>query len=71
VISKKKKIIHYLDELGVFYRRKMGFHEKKNFRRSAVCRDFMATQMKIVSARFSKDAFKLETSRFGSLKVLV
>jgi phenylalanine-4-hydroxylase len=42
VISKKKNFIDYLDELGLF----IGFIRKKKFRRSAVCRDFMAVQMK-------------------------
>jgi hypothetical protein len=31
----------------------------------------MSVHMKILSARFLKDAFKLETSAFGSLKELV
>jgi hypothetical protein len=35
-----------------------------------VCRDFMAVHMKILSAWFLKDAFKLETSPFKSLKEL-
>jgi hypothetical protein len=67
VISKKKK---FLDELGLFIEEKLIF-TKKNFRRSAVCRDFMAVHMKFFSAQFLKDAFKFETSPFGSLKELV
>jgi hypothetical protein len=46
VIS-KKKIIDFLNELGrTFSRRKNDFYETKKFRLSAVCRDFMAVQMK-------------------------
>jgi hypothetical protein len=67
VISKKKFFIDFLDD---FIEEKPIF-TKKNFRRSAVCRDFMAVQMKILSTRFLKDAFKIETSAFGSLKELV
>jgi hypothetical protein len=70
VISKKNFFIDFLDELGLFIEEKPIF-TKKNFRRSAVCRDFMAVQMKILSARFLKDAFKLETSAVGSLKELI
>jgi hypothetical protein len=50
--------IDFLDELGIFIEEKP-ILTKKNFRRSAVCRDFMAVQMKILSARFLKDAFNL------------
>jgi hypothetical protein len=57
VISKKKKFIDFLDELGLFIEEKPVFTKKK-FRRSAVCRDFMAVHRKILSARFLKDAFK-------------
>jgi hypothetical protein len=53
-----------LDELELFIEEKR-IYTKKKIRRSAVCRDFMAVQMKILSARFLKDAFKLETSTFG------
>jgi hypothetical protein len=67
---KKKKFIDFLDELGFFIEEKQVFTKKK-FRRSAVCRDFMAVHRKILSARFLKDAFKLETSPSGSLKELV
>jgi hypothetical protein len=67
VISKKNFFIDFLDD---FIEEKPIF-TKKNFRRSAVCRDFMAVQMKILSTRFLKDAFKIETSAFGSLKELV
>jgi hypothetical protein len=69
---KKKKIIDFLDKLGLFIGEKPIF-TKKNYpsRRSAVCRDFMAVHVKILSARFLKDAFKLETSPSGSLKELV
>jgi hypothetical protein len=70
VIPKKKKNLDFLDELGLFIKVKPIFTKKK-FRCSAVCRDFMAVQMKILAARFWKDAFKLETSPFGSLKELV
>jgi hypothetical protein len=70
VISKKKNFIDFLDELGLFIEEKP-FFTKTKFRRSAVCRDFMAVQMKILPAQFLKDAFKLETSPFGSLKDLV
>jgi hypothetical protein len=47
---------------------------KKNLlvcRLPSAVRDFMAVQMKILSAQFLKDAFKLETSPIGSLKELV
>jgi hypothetical protein len=67
VISKKKIFLI----LGLFIEEKSIFTKKKKFRRSAVCRDFMAVLMNILSARFLKDAFKLETSAFGSLKELV
>jgi hypothetical protein len=84
VISKKKFFIDFLDELELFIGEKQVF-TKKNFRRSAVCRlpsavcrlpsaicrDFMAVQMRILSARFLKEPFKLDTSAFGSLKELV
>jgi hypothetical protein len=68
VISKKKKIIDFLDELGLFIEENPIFTKKK-FRRSAdaVCRDFMAVHMKILSARFLKDAFKLDPSLFSFL----
>jgi hypothetical protein len=62
--------IDFLDELGRFIG-KNRFLRKKKFRRSAVCRDFMAVLTKILSARFLKNAFKLETSPCGSLKELV
>jgi hypothetical protein len=64
-----KKNLDFLDEMGLFLGEKPIFTKKK-IRRSAVCRDFMALHMKIFSARFLKDAFKLETSPFGSLKEL-
>jgi hypothetical protein len=57
--------IDFLDEFGLFIEEKPIFTKKK-FRRSAVCHDFMAVQMKILSARFLKDAFS-----FGSLKEMV
>jgi hypothetical protein len=41
----KKKIIDFRDELGLFTGEKSIFTIKK-FRRSAVCRDLMAVQMK-------------------------
>jgi hypothetical protein len=69
VTSKKYFFIVFLDELGIFIGEKTIFTRKK-IRRSAVCRDFMAAQMIILSARFLKDAFKLETSAFESLKEL-
>jgi hypothetical protein len=69
VIS-KIKFIDFLDELGLFIEEKP-ICTKKKFPSPAVCRDFMAVQMKILSARFLKDAFKLEISPFGSLKELV
>jgi hypothetical protein len=62
--------IDFLDELGLFIGEKSVF-TKKNFHRSAVCRDFMAVHRNILSARFLKDAFKLGTSPSGSLKELV
>jgi hypothetical protein len=71
VISKKKFFIDFLDELGLFIEEEHVFKKKKIFRRSAVCRNFMAVHRKILSARFLKDAFKLETSPSGSLKELV
>jgi hypothetical protein len=61
--------------LGLFIGEKLIFTKKKiplNFRlpsrAAAICCAFMAVHMKILSARFLKDAFKLETSPFGSLK---
>jgi hypothetical protein len=70
VISKNKKFIDFLDESELFIGEKLVFTNKK-FRHSAVCREFMAVQKRILSARFFKDPFKLETSPFGSLKELV
>jgi hypothetical protein len=49
-----------LDELGLFIGEKPIFTKKK----------FMAVHMKILFARFLKDAFKLETFPFESLKKL-
>jgi hypothetical protein len=66
----RKKIIDFLDELGLFIEEKP-ICTKKKIRHYAVCRHLMTVQMKILSARFWKDAFKLETSPFGSLKILV
>jgi hypothetical protein len=43
---KKHFFIDFLDELGLFIEEKPVFTKKKNLRRSAVCRDFMAVQMK-------------------------
>jgi hypothetical protein len=43
VISKQKKIVDFLDELGLFIEEKPILRKKK-IRRSAVCRDFMAVQ---------------------------
>jgi hypothetical protein len=75
VISKKNFFIDFLDELELFIEEKQVCTKKKfpSLCRlpSAVCRDFMAVHMKILSARFLKEAFKLETCPFGSLKELV
>jgi hypothetical protein len=68
VISKKNIFIDFLDELGFFIEEKP-ICTKKKF--PSLCRNSMAVQMKILSTRFLKDAFKLETSPFGSLKELV
>jgi hypothetical protein len=70
VISKKKFFIDFLDELELFIGEKQVFTKKK-VRHSAVCREFMAVQMRILSGGFLKDPFKLDTSSFGSLKKLV
>jgi hypothetical protein len=70
VIPKKVFFIDFLDELELFIGEKQVFTKKK-VRHSAVCREFMAVQMRILSARFLKDSFKLDTSPFGSLKELV
>jgi hypothetical protein len=64
VISKKKVFIDFLDELELFIGEKQVFTKKK-VRHSAV------SQMRILSARFLKDLFKIDTSPFGSLKKLV
>jgi hypothetical protein len=48
---------------------KKDFTKKKN--PPAVCRVFMAVKMQNFSVRFLKDAFKLDTSPFGSQKQLV
>jgi hypothetical protein len=75
VISKKKFFIDFLDEFGLFIEKKTVFTKKKIAvalpSAVAVCRDFMAVHRKILSARFLKDAFKLETSPSGSPKELV
>jgi hypothetical protein len=79
VISKKKKKFEFMDELGLFTEEKP-ICTKNKFPSlchlhchlpSTVCLDFIAVQIKILSARFLKDAFKLETSSFGSLQELV
>jgi hypothetical protein len=70
VIPKKIFFIDFLDELGLFIGEKQVFTKKK-VRHSAVCREFMAVQMRILSGGFFKDPFKLDTSPFGSLKELV
>jgi hypothetical protein len=63
VISKKIFFIDFLDELGLFIEEKPVFTSLFRLPSAvAVCRDFMVFQMKILSARFLKDAFKLETS---------
>jgi hypothetical protein len=72
VISKKRNLSIFWTNWD-FLSGKYLFLLKKNSvaLTSAVCRDFMAVQMKILSVRFLKYAFKLETSPFGSLKELV
>jgi hypothetical protein len=70
VIS-KNNFIDFLDELELFIGEKQFFTRKKKVRHSAVCREFMAVQMRISSAQFFKDPFKQDTSPFGSLKELV
>jgi hypothetical protein len=62
VIS-KKKIIDFLDELELFIGEKQVLTKKK-VRHSAVCREFMAVQIRILSGGFLKDPFKLDTSPF-------
>jgi hypothetical protein len=63
VISKKKKIYRFSGRIRTFYRRKTDFYEKKNSVALpsdvavAICRDYMAVHMKILSARFLKDTF--------------
>jgi hypothetical protein len=52
VIS-KKKIIDFLDELGLFIEEKP-IVTKKNFRRSAVWRDLIAVQMNFVRSLFER-----------------
>jgi hypothetical protein len=69
-IPHKVHLYDFLEELGLFSE-KPRFLRKKKIRRFAVCRDFMAAQMKILSAQFWKVAFKSKTSLFGSLKELV
>jgi hypothetical protein len=58
---KNKKSIFW--KIRTFYRRKTDLHEKK-FRRSAVCRDFMAVQMEILSARFFERCFQIRDFSF-------
>jgi hypothetical protein len=70
VIPKKFFFIDFLDKLELFLGEKQVFTKKK-VRHSAVCREFMAVQMRILSTRFLKDPFELDTSPFGSLKKLV
>jgi hypothetical protein len=48
-VSKKNYFIDFLNELGLLIEDKPIF-TKKNFRHPAVCRDFMAIQMRILSA---------------------
>jgi hypothetical protein len=68
----KKFFIDFLEEVELFIKEKQVFTKKKSVTLpSAVCREFMAVQMRILSARFLKDPFKLYTSPFGSLKELV
>jgi hypothetical protein len=63
----KKFFYWFSGRIRTFYRRKTGLNEKKISVAlpsavcrlpSAVCRDFMAVHLKILSARFLKDAFK-------------
>jgi hypothetical protein len=75
VISKKKNY-RFSERIRTFYRKEKPIFTKKKFPplcqpSAAVLRDFMAVQMEFLSARLLKDAFKLETSTFGSLKELV
>jgi hypothetical protein len=70
MIPKKIFFIDFLDELELFIGEKQVFTKKK-VRHSAVCREFMAVQMRILSGGFLIDPFKLDTSSFGSLKELV
>jgi hypothetical protein len=60
-----------MDELELFIGEKQVFTKKKKVHHSAVCREFMAVQMRILSGGFLKDPFKLDTSPFGLLKELV
>jgi hypothetical protein len=48
VIPKKIFFIDFLDELGLFIGEKQVFTKKK-VRHSAVCREFMAVQMRILT----------------------
>jgi hypothetical protein len=58
VISKNFFFIDFLGELGLFIEENPIFTIKKvSVTLLAVCRDIMAVQMKILSARFLKDAF--------------
>jgi hypothetical protein len=58
VISKQIFFIDFLDDLGLFIGEKPIFTKKKI---PSLCRrlPFVAVQMKILSARFLKDGFKL------------
>jgi hypothetical protein len=56
------------DELGLFIEEKLIFTKKK-FRRSAGAISWLSfTFISLLSTRFLKDAFKLESFPFGSLK---
>jgi rRNA-processing protein FCF1 len=69
VIAKTNLFIDFLDELRLLSKKNRFLGQKISVALpSAVWRNFMAVQMKILSALFLKDAFKLETSPFGSLK---
>jgi hypothetical protein len=65
----KKFFYWFSGRIRTFIGEKQVFTKKKV--RHAVCREFMAVQMRILSGGFLKDLFKLDTSPFGSLKELV
>jgi hypothetical protein len=66
VISKKNFFIDFLGDVGLFIGKTRFLRKKKSVALpSAICRDFMDAKMKILSDRFLKDAFKLDTSPWG------